>query len=666
MPRPAIDRPTSPARDATIAPALSFFAALIVACVTGLGAASVSAGEMTPLSHEMTPLAHEMTPLAHEMTPLAQASPGPSAAGVDVWPIAMVVVGIVSVLGLIIGLKLNAFLALVMSALLVSLLVGWTEGQNFGSRMNAVVDAFGDSAGKIGIVIAMAAIIGKCMLDSGAADRIVRTAVGFTGEKRAPIGLMVSGFVLAIPVFFDTVFYLLVPLARSLHMRTGKNYLRYLLAIATGGAITHTLVPPTPGPLLVAAILGVDVGVMIIVGVMVALPSALIGLVFAIGVDRIAPIPMRPLGIAEGKHEPLEEARLPSFAVALIPVVLPVLLIGAGTLATTLADREDRARLRPEDIRDYDAFAAELAAAPDDSPAARILASDRLTAGQSAALKVAPEDGDARADYVALLNRVLSARDLFDADAFAGVAVSQQTLQRVLADNIQTKPVERRRTNRLLLEEAYPDLIEPHRWDSPARRVADSLGLWSNPNLALMLAALAAMATVKRVRRLSWRGLGGEVETALMSGGLIILITAGGGAFGKMLSDTGVSGVIQDAFADRGGSGIGLLLLGWTIACFLKIAQGSSTVAMIVGAGMMGAILAGAEPAFHPAYIATAVGSGSLMGSWMNDSGFWVFTKMGGLTEGESLRSWTPLLMVLSLGGLAFTIALSQLLPMQG
>ena len=176
------------------------------------------------------------------------------------------------------------------------------------------------------------------------------------------------------------------------------------------------------------------------------------------------------------------------------------------------------------------------------------------------------------------------------------------------------------------------------------------------------------MWTVKRVRQLSWRSLGSDVEDALMSGGLIILITAAGGAFGAMLSDTGVSGAIQAVFTQSGGSGTGisLMLLGWVIASFLKIAQGSSTVAMIVGAGMMAAIIGDAKPDYDLAYVATAVGSGSLMGSWMNDSGFWVFTKMGGLTEGESLRSWTPLLMVLSIGGLVCTILLSQIFPMQG
>jgi H+/gluconate symporter-like permease len=79
---------------------------------------------------------------------------------------------------------------------------------------------------------------------------------------------------------------------------------------------------------------------------------------------------------------------------------------------------------------------------------------------------------------------------------------------------------------------------------------------------------------------------------------------------------------------------------------------------------MMSAIIGDAKPEFNMVYVATAVGTGSLMGSWMNDSGFWVFTKMGGLTEAESLKSWTPLLIILSLVGLGVTILLSQSLPM--
>jgi H+/gluconate symporter-like permease len=119
------------------------------------------------------------------------------------------------------------------------------------------------------------------MLDSGAADRIVRAFVKLFGEKRSPVALMGSGYVLAVPVFFDTVFYLLVPLARSLYRRTQSRYLLYVLAIACGGAITHTLVPPTPGPLVMATQLRFDVGVMILIGGLVALPSAAAGLAFS-------------------------------------------------------------------------------------------------------------------------------------------------------------------------------------------------------------------------------------------------------------------------------------------------------------------------------------------------------------------------------------------------
>ncbi len=284
-------------------------------------------------------------------------------AGASYYPIFVLGLGITAVLGLIIGMRMNAFLALTLSAVLVSLLVVGPDGfqmSQAGARMQAVVSAFGDAAGRIGIVIAMAAIIGKCMLDSGAADRVVRTAVAITGIPKASIGLMGSGFVLAVPVFFDTVFYLLVPLARSLHQRTGQNYLRYLLAIATGGVVTHTLVPPTPGPLLVGENLGVDIGTMMWTGILIAIPSAIIGLVVAVFMDRWMPLPMRPLGPDDTQSTPLDENQLPPLWLALLPIVVPVVLIGAGTLTTTLADNEDKALLTTADLVDPEAFRSQL------------------------------------------------------------------------------------------------------------------------------------------------------------------------------------------------------------------------------------------------------------------------------------------------------------------
>ena len=578
-------------------------------------------------------------------------------------PVILLIVGIVSVLGMIIGLKLNAFLALIISALIVSLGVGWVDGQEAGKRMDAVVDAFGSSAGSIGIVIAMASIIGKCMLDSGAADRIVRSAVKVTGEKKASIGLMFSGFVLAIPVFFDTVFYLLVPLARSLHRRTNKNYLRYLMAIATGGAITHTLVPPTPGPLLVSAILGVDIGMMMMVGTMVAIPAAIAGLIFSVVIDRYRPVVMRPIGAGEEKHKAMTEDKLPSLWVALLPVIIPVVLIGAGTLATTLADREDLARLGTTDVKDGPALAIAMEAADPDSPLGRLKTCNRLSSPQQTDLLRALAAEDRQEEAVDLLNDALLSENLYEERAFLGVALSDLSKSKLASNQLRMKPVDRRRMNRALMEDAHPEFFAAHQWNSGSRKMANRLSLWSNANFALMLAAIIAMLTLKITRSLSWRSLGGDVEESLMSGGVIILITAAGGAFGGMLQDTHIADFIRDFFSGKGASGIGLLILGWGIAAVLKVAQGSSTVAMIIGAGMMSAIIGDGKPEFNMVYIAAAVGSGSLMGSWMNDSGFWVFTKMGGLTEGESLRSWTPLLAVLSLVGLISTLVLSQIIP---
>ncbi len=580
-------------------------------------------------------------------------------------PVILLVIGILSVLGLIIGLKLNAFLALIISALIVSLGVGYVDGEDAGSRMQEVVDGFGSAAGGIGIAIAMAAIIGKCMLDSGAADRIVRASVNITGEKNASLGLTISGFILAIPVFFDTVFYLLVPLARSLYQRTNKNYLRYLMAIATGGAITHTLVPPTPGPLLVSAILGVEVGMMMMIGMMVAIPTAIAGLMFSVYLDKKMPVPMRPLGTGEQKHNALLADQLPSLWVSLLPVLLPVVLIGIGTLLTTLADREDRAQIGIEDIADYKKLNQLFANATDSTPAGRILTSQRLSAEESAVLLAPVGDDDSKARLVAAMNNALLDESFYSEAAFLGVPLSKLSKDKLASNQLRMKPVDRRRMNRSLLEDAMPEVVKKHDWNTPNRKRASGFSLWSNANFALMLAAIVSMLTLKRVRSLSWRALGDDVEGALMSGGVIILITAAGGAFGAMLQDTHISSTIKDYFSESGASGIALLLLAWGIAAVLKVAQGSSTIAMIIGAGMMSAIIGQERPDYHMVYIAAAVGTGSLMGSWMNDSGFWIFTKMGALTEDESLKSWTPLLMIMSIVGLAVTIGLSSAMPMK-
>jgi len=593
------------------------------------------------------------------------------------WSLLTLAVGIVVVLGLIIGLKVNAFIALVTAAIVVSLMAPG----DWSGKIGRVASAFGSSAGGIGIVIAMAAVIGKCMLDSGAADRVVRFFVNLFGEKRSPAALMGSGFVLAVPVFFDTVFYLLVPLARSLFRRTNKDYLKYILAIGAGGAITHTLVPPTPGPLMMASNLGFDVGMMIMVGALVALPAAIAGLLFSGIMNRIMPVPMRQIG-SQPEPEPLKDEELPSLLLSLLPVILPVIMISTNTVLTTIADSEHAALLETDDVTDWHRFrtrlqsAAESDAPGQTSPAQRLLEVLRQTPeGRSAAellLSSSPLSADQREQVVAAVNtHILGNKDFYREQAWLGYQLSDTTESLLREDRVRMKKVVAERMNRLLLEAAFntedETIIAPHLWETPARQRANISSLFGNANLALLLSAVIAMGTLVHQRRLSWGELANATEIALMSGGVIILITAGGGAFGAMLQEANVGEAIKGLFAireDGAGAGIMFLVLGFAIAAVLKIAQGSSTVAMITGSAMLAGIAQPETLGYHPVYLATAIGGGSLVGSWMNDSGFWIFAKMGGLTETEALKSWTVMLVILGSISFAATVLLAIVMPL--
>jgi GntP family gluconate:H+ symporter len=189
--------------------------------------------------------------------------------------------------------------------------------------------------GQVGIIIAMASIIGVCMLESGSADRLVRAALRMMGEKRAPLAFLGSGFVLAIPVFFDTVFYLMVPLSKALRLRTGRNYLISILAVVAGGTMAHSLVPPTPGPLFVAGEFGVDLGLMIIGGCVVGLVAAIGGFLYALWVQSRWELPLRESEESMRQLKELakkDDRQLPSAWLAITPILLPVLLIASRTI----------------------------------------------------------------------------------------------------------------------------------------------------------------------------------------------------------------------------------------------------------------------------------------------------------------------------------------------
>ncbi|MAS91644.1 MAG: gluconate permease [Verrucomicrobiales bacterium] len=548
-------------------------------------------------------------------------------------PFFILLVGVAVVIGMIIGLRINAFIALITAALVVSFMA---PGE-IADKVSRVASAFGGTAGGIGIVIALAAVIGKCLMDSGAADRIVQTFVKCLGEKRSPLALSGSGFVLSIPVFFDTVFYLLVPLARSLFRSTKKNYLLYVLSITAGAAVTHSLVPPTPGPLLMAQQLGVDLGYMIGVGALVGLPAAAVGLLFASWLNKRMPIEMRPLAGDQEEETSSDSKSLPGLFVSLLPILLPVALIGANTALETRANGERAAQVQPAQVQNIDGLYAAVGEAED--------------APLSVIKKVLPPKADATPETVAAaLNSSLTSREAFE----TGKNLSRANL--AIVEHV----------NRDAIEGALPaGVLEEHTWETPKRKAANISKVYGDANFALLLSAIIAVLLYVRQCRPNKKEFSGMLEHSLMSGGLIILITAAGGAFGAMLGAAKIGPAIEGMFpTSTEGAGVGLLILAFGISSLLKIAQGSTTVAVITASGMIAAMTDGMTLSFHPVYLATAIGGGGLVGSWMNDSGFWIFSKMGGLTEAESLKSWTPLLCVLGITAFVMSIVLSLVLPL--
>ncbi len=410
---------------------------------------------------------------------------------------------------------------------------------NVGRR---VAETFGSTCTKIAILIAMASIIGKCLLESGAADKIVRSSVRLVGERGAPLAFLGSGFLLAIPVFFDTVFYLLMPLGKAMYLRTGKNYLLYVLTIIVGGTMAHSLVPPTPGPLFVAEELNVDLGVMILGGCFVGLFTSTAGYIYAQVLNRFWSLPLRDsadISVDDLKTiMQRDDAALPPLWLSLLPILLPVVLIGGHTVLKSLT-------------------------------------------------------------------------------ASGMVALPPMALE-----------------------------------------ITETLG---DKNIALVLSAAIAIGILVWIKRTSRKELAESVRAAIASGGVIILITAAGGAFGGVLKQTGIAGLVNELPTT---SVAMVIVLAFLLTAAVRSAQGSSTVAMITAVGILAPIAASGELHCHPVYLALAIGCGSKPIAWMNDSGFWVICTMSGMTESEGLRAITPLSILMGCTGLAVVLAGAIYFPM--
>lgn len=190
----------------------------------------------------------------------------------DIQLLIAVFAGIVILLFLILKLKIQAFLAL----LIVCIIVGLLAGMPATYILETMKDGMGSTLGFVATVVGLGALFGGILEQSGGAQRLASYMLAKTGEKKAPWAMMITGFAVAIPVFFDVAFIILVPVTYALSKRTGKSLLLYAIPLLAGLAITHAFIPPTPGPIAVADILGADLGWVIVFGFIAGLPAAII------------------------------------------------------------------------------------------------------------------------------------------------------------------------------------------------------------------------------------------------------------------------------------------------------------------------------------------------------------------------------------------------------
>jgi len=500
-----------------------------------------------------------------DMTSLAL----PMFAAATWWPFVILAVAVVFIIVGITKLRLHPFIALIGAAFLVGFLTAEFNpdvlkkvpgGMQADAKLNSWVAAveltsveFGGTAGGIAISIGLASIIGLCLMESGAADKVVRKFLAVFGEKRAGFALLWATYILSIPIFFDTMFMLMAPLAKALRLRTGKDYLLYILCICCGGVLTHSLTVPHPGPLAMVENLRVDAGISLLVGIAVGAIPCLLGYWVAKWLNSRMEVPLRETpGSTLKELENISakpESELPSFFWSIVPVLLPIFLI---TLASFF----------------------------------------KIVTGSEGVVNA------------------LGGQDNFNFCA----------------------------------------------------KLAFFIG---NKNIALGIGTAIALAVLVRQRSLGLKEAEKMLAPPIETAGVIILITAAGGAFGGMLRNAGVGDAIK---LYAGQFNLNLIVLAYLTTAVLRVAQGSATVAMLTASAIFWPMIdpaTGVELAFHPMYLYLAIGFAAFTVSWMNDSGFWVVTRLSGMTEKESLKSFTVLLTVISLFGGICTLIGSIVFPMK-
>jgi Gnt-I system low-affinity gluconate transporter len=469
--------------------------------------------------------------------------------------ILVAVLGIALLLFLVIGLRLQAFVAL----LIASFFVAIAGGIPLAEIPDIIKEGMGNTLGFIAIVVGLGTMFGEMLRVSGGAEQLARTLVDKFGEDRAQWALGLTGFLVAIPVFFDVGLIILIPLVYGLAERTKRSLLYYAIPLAAGLAIAHSFIPPTPGPVAVASLLGADLGWVILFGAIAGIFAMVIG------------------GVFFGKY------------------------IG-GKIHVTVPDYMK--------IEDSTHEVADIAPGGRDD--------------EGGGVAVAEKQEVAVADK----------REPVNPPGF-GLLVTLIAIPLVL-----------------ILLNTVSTVILPE--GAAVRNVLSFVG---HPYFALLIAALLSFYFLGRQRGMT----NGEIQRiatrSLEPVGLIILVTGAGGVLGRVLVESGVGAALAGALT---ATNLPIILLAFLISTAVRVSQGSATVAMVTTAGLMSPILQTASvSAPMLGLITIAIASGATVLSHVNDSGFWLVSRYLGMSEANTLKSWTVMETILGLVGFLVVFVIS-------
>ncbi|MFF0791002.1 GntP family permease [Streptomyces spiralis] len=453
--------------------------------------------------------------------------------------------GIALLLFLIIKARFQPFVALLAVSIAVGLLAGLSVTELFGTvqrsdAVSTIESGMGGILGHVAVIIGLGTMLGAILEVSGGAEVLASRLLGLFGERRAPLAMGLTGLIFGIPVFFDVGIFVLAPLVYAAAKRSGKSILLYCLPLLAGLSMTHAFLPPHPGPVAAAGLLHVQLGWIILMGIVCGIPAVLAAWAYSAWIGRriFVEVPQDMVDAAdEAKRAVLQEQRRSGVRPQEQPVALATVL---GIIGTPLV--------------------------------------------------------------------------LILAATFSSVALDPST----------------------------------------GRSVIEFFG---HPFVALTIALLLAYYLLGVRRGWSRKSLETVSTASLKPVGNILLVVGAGGVFGAVLKASGVAQALSDTF---NGVGLPVIVLSYLISLVLRVAQGSATVAIVTTAGIVAPLLAeGHHSQAFVALVIMAISAGSIFASHVNDGGFWMVAKYFGISERDTLKTWTVLESVLSVAGFAVAAVLS-------